>query len=265
MLLRTLRTPTFAPPSDGTAAPASPDTGAPETPTPEGEAASPSTKPEPSPSAEGKPEGDVKPEGKPEPTAEETAAAEAEAARAAVHTEASAYQLNVDDEGKTALGLGGPDDPIVKGLTEHWAKTGKSQGALDDFLATAGELAKEGLFGTGFDPAAEAAKLGENAAGRRREAEVFAAALKARGDITDEEHGELMSLSPTAAGITLLEKLRGMMGEAGRIEAPTEAAPSGKEASLAKYREMRADPKYETDRKFRAEADRHFQAAHRKD
>ena len=264
MLLRTLMTPTFAPPSDGSTAPASLDTGAPDGTAPETakpeEAGSPSTKPEPSPSAEGKPDG----EAKPEPTAEEKAATEAEAARAAVHTEASAYALNVDDEAKTALGLGDGDDPIVKGITELWAKTGKSQGALDDFMATAGELAKAGLFGTGFDPAAEAAKLGETAPARRREVEVFAEALKTRGDITDEEHGELMSLSPTAAGITLLEKLRGMMGDAGRIEAPTDPAPSGKEASMAKYREMRADPKYETDRKFRAEADGHFQAAHRK-
>lgn len=263
MLLRTLMTPKFAPPSDGGTSPALPDTGAsPTTPPPGTPEASASTKPEPSPS----PEGDTKPEGdpKPEPTAEEKAAAEAETARAAVHTEASAYAVNLPDEAKTALGLGDGEDPIVKGITEHWAKSGKSQGALDDFLAQAGELAKAGLFGSGFDPAAEAAKLGETAPARRREVEVFAEALKSRGDITDEEHGELMSLSPTAAGITLLEKLRGMMGDAGRIEPPTEPAATGKEASMAKYREMRADPKYETDRKFRAEADGHFQAAHRK-
>ncbi|MFN3321662.1 MAG: hypothetical protein ACK43M_23280, partial [Allorhizobium sp.] len=40
----------------------------------------------------------------------------------------------------------------------------------------AAELAKAGLFDAGLDPAAEAAKLGENAAGRRREVEVFAVA-----------------------------------------------------------------------------------------
>lgn len=254
--------PNAAPPSsDGLTPPASPDTPAPEAKAPEAkpeETPPPSTPPETSPPAD-------KPA---EPTAEEAAAAAAlETARAAVHTDASAYAINLDDEAKAALKLGDGEDLIVKGITEHFAKAGKTQGQLDDFLAQAGDLAKAGLFDAGsFDPAAELAKLGENGEARRREVEIFAEGLKARNDGFDEEmHGELMSLSPTAAGVKLVEYFRKMAGPNGEIAAPTDTnVETSREAAIANAEALRRDPKYETDRKFRKAADEAFMKAHSK-
>lgn len=180
-----------------------------------------------------------------------------------VHTEASAYAVNLDDEARAALGLAEADDPIVKGLSEIAAKTGMTQGAMDDFLKTAAEMAKAGLFETGFDPAAEAAALGENAAGRRREVEIFADALKARGgDFDDGMHQELMSLSPTANGVKLVEFFRKLAGPAGEIAAPERAGQTEKDAALAKWREQRQDPRYETDKDFRKATEKLFTDAY---
>jgi len=163
--------------------------------------------------------------------------------------------------------MGDGEDPIVKGITEHFAKAGKTQGALDDFLAQAGDLAKAGLFDTGqFDPVAEAAKLGDNAEGRRREVEIFAEGLKARGDgFDDEMFGEMMSLSPTAAGVKLVEYMRRMAGPAADIDPPTTADPAtARETAVSAAEAQRRDPKYETDRAFRRAADAAFIAAHSK-
>lgn len=203
-----------------------------------------------------------------EKTPEEVAAAEAatalETARAAVHTDAAAYTVNIDDDAKAALGLTDATDPIMKGLSEIAAKTGMTQGAVDDFLTTASAMAKAGLFDTGFDPVAEAAALGENAAGRRREVEIFAEALKARGgDFDDGMHQELMSLSPTANGVKLVEYFRKLAGPAGQIEVPEDGGVTGKEALLAKFREQRADPRYESDKDFRKATEKLFTDAYR--
>ncbi|GAW42427.1 hypothetical protein SH203_02843 [Brevundimonas sp. SH203] len=194
----------------------------------------------------------------------EVAKAEAEAARAVVHAEASAYGVNIDDDAKAALGLSEADDPIIKGLTEIAAKSGMTQGAVDDFLKTAAEMAKAGLFDTGFDPAVEMAALGENAAGRRREVEIFADALKARGEgFDDGMHQELMSLSPTANGVKLVEFFRKLAGPAGEIVAPDKGGPTAKDEALAKWREQRVDPRYETDKDFRRATEKLFADAHR--
>lgn len=196
--------------------------------------------------------------------AEQTPEQIAEAARAVVHTEASAYGVNIDDDAKAALGLSDAEDPIIKGLTEIAAKSGMTQGAVDDFLKTAAEMAKAGLFDTGFDPAAEMAALGENAAGRRREVEIFADALKSRGEgFDDGMHQELMSLSPTANGIKLVEFFRKLAGPAGEIVAPDKSGPTAKEEALAKWREQRVDPRYQTDKDFRKATEKLFADAHR--
>lgn len=174
--------------------------------------------------------------------------------------DAAGYTVNLADEGKTALGLT-DDDPIVTGLAEYAAKNGKPQGYVDDVLEAAAELAKAGLFDSGFDPKAETEKLGENADGRRREVELFGESLKARGEIDDEEFGELMSLSPTAAGVSLIEKLRKRMTDQGKIVPPTGGDTNDAEAAKTKAREMAADPKYQNDRTFRREADKAWAAA----
>lgn len=233
-----------------------PTPGAPEgTPPTNGSPTPTGTPPEPSPAAD-PPAGDPPPpDPKPEPTPEEAAAA----ARAIVPESADAYQVNLDEAAREALGLT-DDDALVEGLRKYAHEKGKPQGYVDDVLEAAAEMARAGLFDAGLDPAAEAAALGENAEGRRREVEVFGQALKARGDITEAEYGELMSLAPTAAGVTLIEKLRKMMTDNGQIKPPGDA-PSAEDAAKEEARTMAKDPRYEKDRAFRAEADRKWAAA----
>ena len=153
-------------------------------------------------------------------------------------------------------------DPIVQGIRDHFKAEGLTQGQFDDFLTRAGKLAEAGLFDTGFDVAAETAKLGENAEGRRREVEVFANALKEREGFDEEMHGELMSLSPSAAGVRLVEFMRKLAGPAGEIVA--DPGGGGVTDPKEKAREMARDPRYETDKAFRKEADTAWQAAFRK-
>uniref|UniRef100_A0A6M3XBV2 Uncharacterized protein n=1 Tax=viral metagenome TaxID=1070528 RepID=A0A6M3XBV2_9ZZZZ len=177
-----------------------------------------------------------------------------------MHEAAEAYQVNLDEASREALGLG-EDDPLVSGLAKYAAEKGKPQGWMDDALEAAAELAKAGLFDAGLDPAAEAAKLGENAAGRRREVEVFAEALKARDDgFDDEMFGELMSLTPTAAGIRMVEYMRKMMTTP--INQPTtQGGGDPADAAKDKAKEMAADPKYGKDKRFTREADQAWASA----
>ncbi|MGH7020742.1 MAG: hypothetical protein ACREEY_12715 [Brevundimonas sp.] len=198
------------------------------------------------PPAEGEP--------KPEPTPEEIAAT----ARAAVPEAADGYAVNVSDAAREKLGLT-DGDPMVSALSKFAHESGKPQGWLDDVMEGAAALAEAGLFDGGFDPAVEAAALGENADGRRREVEVFAESLKARGEIDEGMHGELMSLSPTANGVKLIEYMRRQMGAAGEIPKPTGQADVGD--AQTKARELRADPRYDTDRAFRATADQAWRDA----
>lgn len=238
---------------------ASPTQEAPSTPTPETNASpeakdgtpSASSPASEAPAAEG---GESAPQA--EPTPEEAAAA----ARAVVPEAADGYAVNVSDAAREKLGLT-DGDPMVAALSKFAHDSGKPQGWLDDVMEGAAALAEAGLFDSSFDPAAEAAALGENAEGRRREVEVFAESLKARGEIDEGEYGELMSLSPTANGVKLIEKLRQMMGASGEIPKPGGSADAG-EALKAKAAEMRADPRYDTDRQFRVQADQAFKDAY---
>lgn len=244
---------------------------APEAPTP-APAETPQTNASPTPTTPTEPSADAKPPETPEapkdeapkdeapkePTPEEVAAA----ARAAVPEAADGYQVNLDDAAKASLGLT-DKDPMVEALSKFAHESGKPQGWLDDVMEGAAALAKAGLFDGGFDAAAEATALGDNAAGRRREVEVFAQSLKDRGEIDDGEFGELMSLSPTANGVKLIEKMRKMMGDQGKIPAPGgEGKPvDAGEAAKEEARKMAADPRYEKDRAFKVEADKAWMKA----
>lgn len=220
-------------------APETPGGSTPAAPSPDGDAPQPK---------EGEPSPEAAKEDQPDP-------------RAVVPEAPDGYQINLADEAKTRLGLG-DDDPLVKGLFEAAAEAKKPQGWVDDVLEGAAELAKRGLFDAGFDPKAEAEALGENADGRRRDAEVWAKGLMERGVIDEGEFGELMSLTPTAAGVKLIEKLKVLAGPAGDIQVPDAAAPAAGEALKAKAREMAGDPRYHTDREFRREADEMWRKAY---
>lgn len=201
---------------------------------------------------------------KPDPAAE--AAAAATAARAVVPDTADGYSANIPDALKPFMpGIDAEAlkaDPMVATLREHFKAQGRSQGEFDNLFDSLGVLAGKGMIPKPIDFAAERTALGENGGARQAEVETFAKALKQRGDIDDAEFTELMSLAPTRAGVTLIEKLRKMSGANGDLTPPGDKqegegdTPEQKEA-----RDMAHDPKYGRDGAFTKEADKKWQAA----
>lgn len=210
-----------------------------------------------SPSAEPKP-GEEKPaeekpaeEAKPDPDAEARATA-----RAVVPEAAAGYAINVPDNLKAIIG-DAAGDPVIAAVRDHYKATGRTQGEMDDLFGTLAELQTKGFLPEPVDFAAELVKLGENGPARRQEVETFARSLKERGDIDEGEFTELMSLAPTAKGVTLIEKLRKMTGANGDIKPPTEGgAADGETEAQKEAMTMSRDPKYGRDRQFTADADK---------
>lgn len=156
------------------------------------------------------------------------------------------------------------DDPALGAMRNAALAKGWTQGEFNDRFGQAVEaLADAGLLVPNFNPAAELAALGDNGAARQQEVEMFAKQLQTRGELTEAEAAELTSLAPTAAGVTLVEKLRKMMGDAGMIVAPAAADPKfpNDTPDQIEARAMARDPRYETDKAFRKEADAKFMAA----
>lgn len=182
------------------------------------------------------------------------AVAEAEAARAIVPEAADGFKVNLPAE--FAKFAGDATDPAMVALREHAVAEKWSQGRFDDTMSLIKVFAGKGLLDQVYDPAAEAKKLGDKAEPRRQEIETFATSLKERGEIDDAEFGELAAMSLTAAGVTVLEKLRKMMGPGGgEPKTPGGGEPAGGSA-MDQANAMRLDPKYDSDGTFRRKADK---------
>jgi hypothetical protein len=176
------------------------------------------------------------------------------------------YTLTVSDKVTAVLGKDLAQDPAVTALREAALEKGWTPRQFNERIAETIEiLADRGLLQPNFDPAAERAALGENGSARQQELETFIGGLKTRGDIDDAEYGELMSLVPTASGVKALEKLRKMMAPGNDTPAPGGDTPAGGQPgdseAQAEARALARDPRYETDPKFRREADRKFMEA----
>jgi hypothetical protein len=156
--------------------------------------------------------------------------------------------------------LGGADDPAIKELREFAFAEKWPQSRMDDTLKLMQHFADKGLLGDSFDPAAEIAALGENGKAQMEEQETFINAAVANGKITEAEAEELLTLSVTANGTRALAALRKMMGEAGLVVAPAGGGVDHA-ANLNRAKEMRRDPQYDSDPKFRKEADALFMAS----
>lgn len=179
---------------------------------------------------------------------------------------ADGYAANLPDNLKAYVNAENlAADPMTKAVREHFKETGKNQGDFDNLFETLGVLEAKGFIPKPIDFAAETAKLsegGKDGKARQQEVETYANALKARGDLDDEEFGELMTLAPTAAGVRLIEKLRTMTQQNDPTKAPAGDAQGTQEAAQAKAREMARDPRYHTDRGFQKEADRLWKEAY---
>lgn len=182
-----------------------------------------------------------------------------EAARAVVPADVAAYQVNLPPE--FAKFAGDATDPAMVALREHALANQWSQGRFDDTMDLIKVFAGKGMLDQVYDPAAEAAKLGDTAVARRQEVETFATALKDRGEIDEAEFAELTTLAMTAAGVTLAEKLRKMMGPGGGGPTLPDPNAGGPSAAMEAARAQRLDPKYETDGNFRRAADAAWIAA----
>lgn len=155
------------------------------------------------------------------------------------------------------------NEPITKVIRDHYKAQGYSQGDFDKLFETMGELQAKGFLPDPIDFKAERAALGENGEVRQREIETWAKGLQSRGDITDREFSELMSLAPTAAGVTLIEKMRKMMNGAGGPQAPGEPVNpgSGDTEAQVEARALARDPRYGKEKRFTDEADRKWKSA----
>ena len=188
-----------------------------------------------------------------------------EAARAVVPADAAGYAINIPDSLKTFVAAE-PGDPAWQTLAKHAAEQKWPQGRVDDAVNLLEAFARDNLLEPVFDPAAETAKLGANGKAQQQEQEAYLTALKARGDIAEEDFGELMSLVPTAAGTRALAKLRGLMGPAGAAIPPpaidpVEGGQPGDTPAQAEARKQARDPNYGVDVKFTKAADAAWMAA----
>lgn len=181
---------------------------------------------------------------------------------------AEGYALNVPDALKPYLGEA-KDDPAIAAVRDHFKAKGYNQGQMDVLFESLGVLQEKGLMGAPFDAAVELGKLsegGKDGKARRAEVETFAASLESRGDLSKEEAAELKSLAPTAAGVSLVEKLRKLMGGAGEIKAPSgdvggAADANGDNPAQAAARAASRDPRYGKDRAYTVEADKAWRTA----
>lgn len=164
------------------------------------------------------------------------------------------YKINAPETLKAFTG-NLDTDPAVKTLREFYKEGGRSQGEFDNLFEALGHLADKGLISKPLDFAAERAALGENAAGRQAELETWAKGLKARGQLDDQEFGEVMSLTPTAAGVRALEKLRAMSNQTAGGPVPPAGDVPAPDAAKEEARAMARDPKYGKDRNFTRAAD----------
>lgn len=229
--------PTGQPDPATTGSPPSPPTPAPPSP------ADPAPDPKPDPA----------PDPEPDPKPEDAATAEAEAARALVPEAADGYKINLAPE--VAKYTGDASDPAMKALREHAAAEKWPQGKFDDTMNLIKVFAEKGVLQEMFDPAAETLKLGDQAVPRRQEVETFFSSLKERGEISPEEYAEAMSLAPTAAGVTLIEKIRKMMGPAGALPKTPSAEGGVETTAMDAARAQRQDPRYDRDPAFKRAAD----------
>lgn len=198
------------------------------------------------------------------PKPEDPEAAAREAARAVKPEKAEDYTLTLSEKAQAVLGdLTG--DPAMEALRKAGLEKGWTQGEFEDRVGPAIEiLVDAGLIEPRMDFAAQRAALGDQADARMQEVETFAESLKTRGEIDDEEYAELTSLSVSAGGVRLIEKMRKWMapGSAGDIKLPDNPRTvDPKQALQDEARAMMKDPKYATDNKFKREADRKWMEA----
>lgn len=156
-------------------------------------------------------------------------------------------------------------DPAIKALAEHYKAEGLPQRTLDNALGALKVLADKGMIPPPLNFAAETAALTENGVdGRARQTglETHLRALHERKELSDGELSELMSLVPTANGVRALEKLTKTMTDTTAKLPGAGDQPTGQDAAIAKAKELRRDSRYETDAKFRKEADAAWRSAY---
>lgn len=172
------------------------------------------------------------------------------------------YVFTVGEKATTALG-DMSKDPALNALRDAAKAEGWTQGQFNERVGKVVDiLAEKGFLVPSFDPAAELATLsegGKDGKARQQEVQVFADSLKARGDIDEQEYAELVSLQPTAAGVRLIEKLRAMSATGGL---QLGGGDTTKDQLRERAAEMRRDARYDTDGKFRREADAAYMAAY---
>lgn len=104
------------------------------------------------------------------------------------------------------------DDPILTGFKQIAHKHGIGQEQFQAVAADYLKMAEEQL-GPPIDPKAEREKLGPNADTILQANAQFFDQMVEAGDLSREEHDEIMAIGETAAGVKALNKIREKMGE----------------------------------------------------
>jgi hypothetical protein len=170
------------------------------------------------------------------------------------------YKVTLDDKQKELL-FGAKDadphaDPLFKQLTGWGVKNKISQAAMSEIMGMYAEASGEEAGKFQIDVTAERAALGKNADAIIQNQHDFLGQMYKNGEIGEAELKEASILFETAAGIKLLQAIRGKYGEQ---TIPTALPTVGDDVpSAEELGRMTADPKYGTDKEYTAKVQRFY-------
>lgn len=144
------------------------------------------------------------------------------------------------------------DDPLLTGFKQIAHKHGIGQEQFQAVAADYLKMAEEQL-GPPIDPKQEREKLGPNADTILQANAQFFDSMVDAGDLSQEEHDEIMAIGETAAGVKALNKIREKMGEQ---PIPMEGATTSELPSKQEWYKMVASEQYQQDPAYRQHVDK---------
>lgn len=153
-------------------------------------------------------------------------------------------------------------DPLLNWFKGYAKENNFSQEQFNDALNGFGKSATDFLQGDGAIPAApdpkeEREKLGKNAGAIIQDQTRFLEQMFKQGHVNEEQMGEILILTETAAGLQALQAVRNYYGDQQKI--PQNLNPGGGAKSGDELRKMQADDKYGSDPEYTAMVDKEYE------
>lgn len=154
----------------------------------------------------------------------------------------------------------GNDDPVLNSFSEWAAQNGVSQSAFEEMTSKVLEMSNANIENTKVDVAREKKKLGENADAIINANAQWVEGQYKSGFFSKQEVEEMDILGYTAAGQTLLQKIRTGFGENVQIPTHTLYDGGGESENDFKMRmsEKMNDPRYKSDPSFQKSVEKEF-------